>query len=78
MLLFLVVIAIDFGRLFFSYVQINNAAREAANYAASSPTDTGGHHRPRDREHNVQGQRGEGSLTVTTTCADALGRHDRL
>jgi Flp pilus assembly protein TadG len=72
-LLFLVVIAIDFGRLFFSFVQIHNAAREAANYAASSPTDTAGITDRATAEHNVQGQRGEGSLTVTTTCANALG-----
>ena len=30
----LLLAAVDFGRLFFSYVQINNAAREAAAYAA--------------------------------------------
>jgi Flp pilus assembly protein TadG len=72
-LLFLVVIAIDFGRLFFSSVQIHNAAREAANYAASAPTDTAGISGRATAEANVQSQQGEGSLTITTTCADSLG-----
>lgn len=72
-LLFLVVIAIDFGRLFFTYVAIHSAAREAANYAASSPTDTAGIRGRATDEANVQAQRGEGSLTVTTTCKDPLG-----
>jgi Flp pilus assembly protein TadG len=72
-LLFMVVIAIDFGRLFFSFVQIHNAAREAANYAASAPTDTAGITDRATAEHNVQGQRGEGSLTVATTCRNSAG-----
>jgi len=32
-------IAVDFGRLFFSYIQVTNAAREAANNAASNAVD---------------------------------------
>ena len=36
----LLLLAVDFGRLFFSYVQINNAAREAAAYAATARPTT--------------------------------------
>lgn len=38
-LLILLLIAIDFGRLFSSWVTLNNAARVAANYAAAYPGD---------------------------------------
>ena len=38
----LLLIALDFGRLFFSYVSISNAAREGAAYAAGQPNDCGG------------------------------------
>ncbi len=37
--LFLVVMAIDFGRLFFTYIQVHNAAREGANYGQAAPND---------------------------------------
>ena len=33
--------AVDFGRLFFTYIQVSNAAREAADYGAAQPTDSG-------------------------------------
>ena len=39
LLVLFVLIAIDFGRIYFSYVQISNAAREAANYGSLNPTD---------------------------------------
>ena len=79
--LFLLVIAIDFGRLFFSYIEIHNAAREGAAFGAVAPTDCGGtpcssssgiatHAR---QETNAQAQRGESALVVTATCADAGG-----
>jgi Flp pilus assembly protein TadG len=35
----MLLIAVDFGRLFFTYIQVNNAAREAANYAAAHAVD---------------------------------------
>ena len=38
LLLLILVAAIDFGRLYFGWVNLNNAARIAANYAASNPT----------------------------------------
>ncbi len=39
-LLFLLVIAIDFGRLFYLNIGINNGAREGASYGARQPNDT--------------------------------------
>ena len=38
----LMLIAIDVGRLFLSYIDVSNAAREGAAYAAGNPTDTSG------------------------------------
>jgi PKD repeat protein len=72
-LLMLAVIALDFGRLFFSYIQVTNAAREAAVYAAGNPTDSAGITAHGTQEVNAQGQGGEGSLTFAATCADQLG-----
>jgi hypothetical protein len=40
-LLLIVVVAIDFGRVFFGYVTLTNATRIGANYAASHPTAWG-------------------------------------
>src|SRR5919106_1974327 len=37
-LILLVVLAIDFGRVFFTSVSLNNASRVAANYAAANPS----------------------------------------
>lgn len=71
--LFLVVITLDFGRLFFSYIQANNAAREGANFGQGAPTDTVGITARVEQEANVQGQRGAGAPVVTTACADQLG-----
>lgn len=69
----MLVIAIDFGRVFFSYVAINNAAREAAAYAATNPTDQVGMLQRAQQETNTQGQVGEGSLSVAATCHDPTG-----
>ena len=41
-MLFLLVIAIDFGRLFYLNIGINNGAREGAAYGAKLPNDTTG------------------------------------
>ena len=67
--LFLVVMALDFGRLFFSYVQVNNAAREGANYGQGAPSDVVGITARVNAETNVQGQAGEAASTVTASCA---------
>ena len=69
----LLLLAVDFGRLFFSYVQINNAAREAAAYAATAPTDNTAILAKARLETNSQAQRGEGTVTTTTSCVDAAG-----
>ncbi len=76
-LLLLLLIAVDFGRVFFSYVAVNNSAREGAYYAAAHAGDD-----PFDQtayeagvvnaaltETVNQTQGGEGSRTVTgPTC----------
>lgn len=71
------VIAIDFGRAFFSYVQITNGAREALVLASgdlNGPTDTAA---MRDRvllEANEQDHAGEDStIQVTVECHDSAG-----
>src|SRR5438552_15930297 len=38
MALVMVLFGLDFGRVFLGWVALNNAAREAANYAAMNPT----------------------------------------
>jgi Flp pilus assembly protein TadG len=64
-MIILLVAAIDFGRLFFSYVQVTNAAREAAAFAAADPTVSQARIATRaGQEANTQGQRGEGPLNV--------------
>ena len=75
---FLLLIAVDFGRLFFTYIQITNASREAAAYAVGQPTDTATMATYAGRETNAQRQRGEGALAVTATCAKPGGTHDRV
>jgi Flp pilus assembly protein TadG len=62
---------IDFGRVLFSWIAVHNAAREAAAHAIWHPTDTGGIAQRAHQEANVQGQRGEGAMTVTVTCRNA-------
>ena len=38
-MLLMLLIAVDFGRLFFTFIEVNNAAREAANFAAMHAVD---------------------------------------
>jgi cell division septation protein DedD len=38
LMLMLVLFGIDFGRVFLGWIELNNVAREAANYAAENPT----------------------------------------
>lgn len=72
-MLLLMLAAIDFGRLFFSYVQITNAAREAAAYAAADPAVSQASIVARAaQEANSQAQRGEGAMSVSTpACTSA-------
>ena len=76
-LLVLLLLAVDFGRLFTTYVSVNNAAREGAFYAAEHAKDTSfdqtdftnAARAAALREVNVQGQGGEGSLSFNgPTC----------
>jgi Flp pilus assembly protein TadG len=78
-MLLIMLLAVDFGRLFFSYISVQNAAREATSYAAMHAADT-----PWDetdyrasvvaagtRQSNVQAQGGEGTLSVSDpACFD--------
>lgn len=67
LLIFLLLIAIDFGRVFALYVGMNNAAREGAAYGAQRPTDGKG---IRDRAKQELGlESTDGSITVTTSCS---------
>jgi PKD repeat protein len=72
-----IVIAVDFGRAYFSYIQIMNGAREAAALGGaqlSGPTDVA---MMRDRvllEANVQDHAGENaSITVDVECQNPGG-----
>ena len=74
----LLLMAVDFGRLFFSYVQINNAAREAAAYAATAPTDNTAILAKARLETNSQAQRGEGTVTDDDHLHQRRGNDHRL
>jgi PKD repeat protein len=69
----LLLMAIDFGRVFFTYVEIDNAAREAAAFAAANPTDLDGMLARAQQETNVQGQAGQGAVSVAATCTGSGG-----
>jgi hypothetical protein len=72
-MLLLLLLAVDFGRLFSSYIAVNNAAREATNYASARAGDgsfnaTEYHNAvvaAAEREINAQTQGGAGTLTVS-------------
>jgi PKD repeat protein len=72
-----IVIAVDFGRAFFSYVQITNGAREAAALGASNPSGPTDLTAMRDRvllEAGEQDQAGENStIQVTAECHNTAG-----
>jgi Flp pilus assembly protein TadG len=67
-LVLIVLGTIDFGRVLFSWIQVMNAAREGAAYAAFNPNDSGGIQLRVDQETNAQSQRGEGTQTISVTC----------
>jgi PKD repeat protein len=71
-LVLLLLVAVDFGRLFFTFVQLQNSAREGAAYAAANPTDSapgGGIWTRAVLEKNSQGQGGEGAVALAVSCA---------
>ncbi len=59
--------------MFFSYVQISNASREAASYGSVYPNDSATMTSRARQETNVQGQTGESTLAVAATCANPAG-----
>jgi PKD repeat protein len=72
--LLLLVAAIDLGRLFFSKIELDNAAREGAAYAASKPTDSAGILVVVAQETNSQAQTGPGAMAAPTViCKDPSG-----
>jgi PKD repeat protein len=71
--LLLLLIAVDAGRLYFSLIQVHNAAREGAALGAVSPTDLAAITARARQETNAQAQRGEGAITVAVSCATASG-----
>ncbi len=69
-MLLLVAGGLDVGRMFFSWIEVNNSAREAAAYAGGNPTDTPGITAHASLELSSQRQAGEGAISVTASCAD--------
>jgi Flp pilus assembly protein TadG len=64
----LLVFAIDFGRVLFSWIEVMNAAREGAAYAITNPNDPAGIELRALQETNVQAQGGEGAPVVDVSC----------
>ena len=73
LLLLLVLVAVDAGRLFFTDIALTDAAREGAAYGAGNPADTSGITAHAQEEANVQAQTGEHPIAVTVACADPSG-----
>lgn len=69
----LLLITIDFGRVYFSFIQINNAAREGANYAALDPANNLLIQAAANQETDVQAQGGESPLQFVIVCKDPAG-----
>jgi PKD repeat protein/Flp pilus assembly protein TadG len=72
-MLLLLVIAVDFGRLFFSYIEITNAAREGAAVGSHAPSNLIQIQATAGQETSSQRQGGENALTITTSCKDSFG-----
>jgi Flp pilus assembly protein TadG len=72
-LLFLL-IAVDFGRILFTYIQLINSARETAAYAAFNPNTLPAQLTTiASREANVQAQRGQSTISATSSCTTSAG-----
>jgi Flp pilus assembly protein TadG len=73
-MLLILLIAVDFGRLFFAHISNVNAAREGANYAAAHAADSpylvttfnAGAANAAIAQANAQGQSGGGTVTVSS------------
>ncbi len=76
-LLALMLVAGDLGRVYFTMIQLNNAVREAANYGAVQPTDNQGMLDRANAERNTQSQTGQtdvlASSNISVTCATPAG-----
>ncbi|HEY8718930.1 TadE family protein, partial [Pengzhenrongella sp.] len=72
-MLLMLAIAIDFGRLFFSYIEITNAAREGASFGAHAPSNLVQIQATAAQETSTQSQGGEHAISVSTTCKDSGG-----
>lgn len=67
--LLILMVAIDFGRLYFLYIGLNGAAREGAAFGANQPAYTSG---IADRVKAELGlSPGDSSVTITVSCAAA-------
>ncbi len=66
-LLLILIGTLDFGRAFYSYINITNAAREGAQYGTGFPTNTAG---ITTRVNNEFGCTGGGCVTVNVVCLD--------
>jgi hypothetical protein len=71
-MILILLVAIDFGRLLFTYIQVHNAAREAAS-VASQNLDYPSLYDRAAQEANVQGQGGEGTLAVSGPICTTAG-----
>ena len=71
--LFLLLIAVDVGRLYFSLIEVHNAAREAAAVGAVNPTDVATIRAHATQETSSQAQVGEAALAVDVSCANSAG-----
>ena len=65
--LLLLLMAIDFGRVFFSTIQLSNAVREAADYGANNPVDVQGMLARANRRRGAQSQGGQQDALVFPT-----------
>ena len=72
-MLLLLAVGVDAGRMFFTWIETVNAAREGAAYAAGNPTDNAGIATRINQEANIQAQAGAGTISVATTCRDVSG-----
>jgi hypothetical protein len=70
-MILVLLLAIDFGRLFFSWIEVTNAAREGAAYGILHPEDTAGITSRAGQETNVQADSHgtTGALTVSVACS---------
>ncbi len=71
--LFLLLVAVDVGRLYFSLIEVHNAAREAAAVGAVNPTDIATIRAHATQETSSQAQAGESALAINVACADSGG-----